>query len=168
MPLPARRDASYPTVGVMRPASTSYLRQPQCTLLQSNDAAMGSSHELVVLTAGDVDKVLANLDLELALKAQQDVFSAFSTSCKRTASDEASPAIQIPHRSSLTTDSQRTLVMPSRAGELLGCKFVGIPNEGSGGLPGSTVLLDPETGRVRGLVNARKLTALRNACGMLD
>ena len=124
-----------------------------------------SSSDLVVLTASDVDAVLAKLDLELLLKSQQDVFTAFSASHSKN-EDEGPSDIQIPHRSTLVTESQRTLVMPSRAGELVGCKFVGVPNEGSGGLPGSTVIVDHETGRVKGLVNARKLTALRNACGL--
>ena len=123
-----------------------------------------SSSELTVLTASDVDAVLAKLDLELLLKSQQEVFTAFSAT--RPLDQDGPSTIQTPHRSTLVTPSQRTLVMPSRAGELLGCKFVGVPNEGSGGLPGSTVVIDHETGRVKGLVNARKLTAFRNACGM--
>jgi ornithine cyclodeaminase/alanine dehydrogenase-like protein (mu-crystallin family) len=117
--------------------------------------AKGSS--LTVLNASDVDQVIAQLDLELALESQQKVFTAFS---------KGSDDIQVPHRSTLTTPSQSTLVMPSRAGELLGCKFVGVPNEGSDGLSGTTVVLDDKTGKVKGVVNARKLTALRNACGM--
>ena len=116
--------------------------------------ASGSS--LTVLNASDVDKVICQLDLELALKSQQKVFTAFSS---------GSDDIQVPHRSTLTTTAQSTLVMPSRAGELLGCKFVGVPNEGSDGLSGTTVVLDDKTGKVKGVINARKLTALRNACG---
>lgn len=128
-----------------------------------------SSSDLTVLTASDVKAVLAKLDLELLLKSQQDVFTAFSASHLESKDEaEGGPSeIQIPQRASLVTPDQRTLVMPSRAGELVGCKFVGVPNEGSGGLPGSTVVIDHETGRVKGLVNARKLTALRNACGRL-
>jgi len=126
-------------------------------------AAVGSP--LTILNASDVDTVISQLDLELALESQQKVFKAFSAS---HTDDSTTSDIQVPHRSTLTTPTQRTLVMPSRAGELLGCKFVGVPNEGSGGLPGSTVVLDAETGRVKGLVNARKLTALRNALGKFN
>ena len=126
-------------------------------------AAIGSP--LTILNASDVDTVLSQLDLELALESQQKVFTAFSAS---HTDDSTSSDIQVPHRSTLTTSTQRTLVMPSRAGELLGCKFVGVPNEGSGGLPGSTVILDAKTGKVKGLVNARKLTALRNALGKFN
>jgi ornithine cyclodeaminase/alanine dehydrogenase-like protein (mu-crystallin family) len=118
---------------------------------------------LIVLTGSDVDTVLSKLDLELALSSQQDVFTAFSASS--STATETFAAIQIPHRATLVTESQKTLVMPSRAGRLLGCKFVAVPKEGDGGLPGSAVVLDAETGKVKGLVNARKLTALRNACG---
>lgn len=130
----------------------------------SAPAKVGSS--LIVLTASDVDTVLSKLDLELALSSQKDVLTAFSAF---SASQETSPDdMQIPHRTTLVTESQKTLVMPSRAGELLGCKFVAVPKEGDGGLPGTTVVLDSETGKVKGLVNARKLTALRNACGKLQ
>jgi ornithine cyclodeaminase len=118
---------------------------------------------LTILNASDVDQVISQLDLELALASQQKVFTAFSAA---NTQDSSSPSdIQVPHRSTLTTSTQDTLVMPSRAGDLLGCKFVGVPNEGSDGLSGTTVVLDPKTGKVKGLVNARKLTALRNACG---
>lgn len=127
-------------------------------------ASIQPSSGLIVLTASDVDIVLAKLDLELALSSQKDVFTAFSESSSKAT--QTSPAsIQIPHRSTLVTESQKTLVMPSRANELLGCKFVAVPKEGDGGLPGSTVVLDAKTGKVKGLINARRLTALRNACG---
>jgi ornithine cyclodeaminase/alanine dehydrogenase-like protein (mu-crystallin family) len=116
--------------------------------------ATGSS--LTVLNASDVDEVISQLDLELALESQQKVFTAFSN---------GSDDIQVPHRSTLTTPTQSTLVMPSRADNLLGCKFVGVPNEGSDGLSGTTVVLDDKSGKVKGVINARKLTALRNACG---
>jgi len=116
-----------------------------------------SGLSLTVLNASDVDQVISQLDLELALESQQKVFTAFSNGTND---------IQVPHRSTLNTSTQSTLVMPSRAGDLVGCKFVGVPNEGSDGLSGTTVVLDHKTGKVKGLVNARKLTALRNACGM--
>lgn len=119
-------------------------------------AAPTSGYSLTVLNASDVDKVISQLDLELALESQQKVFTAFSN---------GSDDIQVPHRSTLTTAAQSTLVMPSRAGDLVGCKFVGVPNEGSDGLSGTTVVLDDKTGKVKGLINARKLTALRNAFG---
>jgi hypothetical protein len=119
--------------------------------------ASGSS--LTVLNASDVDQVISQLDLGLALESQQKVFTAFSN---------GSDDIQVPHRSTLTTATQSTLVMPSRAGDLVGCKFVGVPKEGSDGLSGTTVVLDDKTGKVKGVINARKLTALRNACGKSD
>jgi ornithine cyclodeaminase len=128
--------------------------------VKAKPQAEGSS--LTVLTASDVDKVISQLDLELALESQSKVFEAFSAP---KSGDDTASDIQVPHRSTLTTSTQSTLVMPSRAGELLGCKFVGVPKEGSDGLAGTTVVIDAETGKVKGLVNARKLTALRNACG---
>ena len=126
---------------------------------KSKPAPPTTGSSLTALTASDVDRVISQLDLELALESQRKVFTAFSA-------NNGSNDIQVPHRSTLTTSTQSTLVMPSRAGELLGCKFVGVPNEGSDGLSGTTVVLDDKTGKVKGVVNARKLTALRNACGM--
>jgi len=125
---------------------------------KSKPAPPTTGSSLTALTASDVNKVISQLDLELALESQRKVFTAFSA-------NNGSNDVQVPHRSTLTTSTQSTLVMPSRAGELLGCKFVGVPNEGSDGLSGTTVVMDSETGKVKGLVNARKLTALRNACG---
>ena len=60
------------------------------------------------------------------------------------------------------------LFMPSRAADAGGTaiKIVSVPSGGGAeGLPATTLVMDETTGRVRGVVNARKLTALRNACG---
>jgi hypothetical protein len=58
--------------------------------------ASGSS--LTVLNASDVDQVISQLDLGLALESQQKVFTAFSN---------GSDDIQVPHRSTLTTPTQK-------------------------------------------------------------
>jgi ornithine cyclodeaminase/alanine dehydrogenase-like protein (mu-crystallin family) len=60
------------------------------------------------------------------------------------------------------------LFMPARNADAGGtaCKIVSVPTAGGeDGLPGSTIIMDEESGKVRAVVNARKLTALRNACG---
>ena len=60
------------------------------------------------------------------------------------------------------------LFMPSRAAQAGGtaCKIVSVPTSaGDGGLPATTVLMDETSGKVRAVINARRLTALRNACG---
>jgi ornithine cyclodeaminase/alanine dehydrogenase-like protein (mu-crystallin family) len=61
--------------------------------------------------------------------------------------------------------------MPARASAQLqlggiGVKVVSVPNGGrDGGLPATTTVFDEVTGRLRAVINARELTALRNACG---
>lgn len=132
-------------------------------------------HSLVVLTASDVDQVLEKLDLEAALKCQADVFTAFSAPAPSSTADNddggaqnpAVPAVQTPHRLTVSSDEQTMLFMPSRVKTAGGtaAKIVSVPTGGGDGLPASTILMDEKTGRVKAIINARKLTALRNACG---
>lgn len=55
--------------------------------------------------------------------------------------------------------------MPGRINHRTAIKIVSVPTAGGDGLPGTTLVMDEETGHVRAVVNARKLTALRNAAG---
>jgi hypothetical protein len=125
---------------------------------------MPGSTDLTVLTAADVDAVLASIDLHQAIASQATVFDAFSAS---TASrQDGIPHIQNPHRVTIESEQATSLFMPARVSELgTTCKIVSVPKAaGPGGLPAVTMVLD-ERGVVRGLVNARRLTAMRNACG---
>lgn len=89
-----------------------------------------------------------------------------------TVSDEATD-IQIPHRTAIDMKSHTTLFMPARisssrcALEGTSIKVVSVPRkEGdTHGLPATTLVLNEETGAVEAVVNARELTALRNAAG---
>jgi ornithine cyclodeaminase/alanine dehydrogenase-like protein (mu-crystallin family) len=117
--------------------------------------------DLIVLTARDVDSIVSTLDLKAAVHSQGVVFEAYSSPPKSEI-----PAIQTPQRLNIQSERATSLFMPARvAGTGTACKIVSVPrNGGSEGLPGTTLVMDDE-GRVRGVVNARKLTALRNACG---
>jgi ornithine cyclodeaminase/alanine dehydrogenase-like protein (mu-crystallin family) len=126
---------------------------------------MTMSRALTILTGSQVDKIISKLDLEAALTSQAQVFKAFSA--QKGSDNAASPPIQTPLRSKITSSSATSLFMPSRVAAIdtTACKIVSIPQGGSqDGLPGTTVVLDSE-GNTRGIVNARKLTALRNAAG---
>ncbi|KAI9635539.1 uncharacterized protein MKK02DRAFT_44229 [Dioszegia hungarica] len=132
---------------------------------------MSSSRSLTILTAADVDRVLASLDLDKAIASQAAVFDAFSAVPSSASTPENGvPPIQNPHRTTIETEQSTSLFMPARVTELGGatCKIVSVPKASAGpnegGLPAATVVLD-DKGVVRGLVNARKLTAMRNACG---
>lgn len=118
-------------------------------------------HSILVLSGSEVDQILDRMDPDVLLASQQDVFSAFSDS----SNDEGT--IQTPHRNTLTSPESFALFMPSRAANAGGmaCKIVSIPSSGIGGLPASTVVLNEKTGKVQAIVNARKLTSMRNAAG---
>ena len=123
------------------------------------------SNSLLVVSGKDVDAITSDLDLKKALASQAAVFEAYSN----PSIGNQVPAIQTPQRLVVQSDKATTLVMPARvAGTGTACKIVSVPKGGStSGLPATTLVLDEE-GKVRGIVNARKLTALRNACGRFN
>jgi hypothetical protein len=124
---------------------------------------------LTILSSSDVDSVLSSLDPELALASQSSVFTSFSRPPPPVCLAKSEvPDIQIPHRLTVLSPEMTMLFMPSRVGDAggTGCKIVSVPSAGGEGLPASTVVMDEKTGKVRAVINARKLTALRNACGV--
>ncbi|TFK16536.1 NAD(P)-binding protein, partial [Coprinopsis marcescibilis] len=147
---------------------------------------------LLVLSAADVEQITASfLPLELQVLMAQ-VFSSLSQfseghQAKRSdgaaspkSSSEPHPTTQTPHRTSITMENHTALFMPARLsiqplpgnpGDQTGStsiKIVAVPrSRGQSGLPATTVVLDEHTGAVKAIVNARKLTALRNAAGSL-
>ncbi|WVQ91417.1 hypothetical protein IAS59_005215 [Cryptococcus gattii] len=137
---------------------------------------------LRILTGSQVDGILTKLPLHPALESQANVFRAFTRQAKGVTNDQqgAAASIQTPHRLTVNSDDFSMLFMPSRAptattGQIdqgekeqttTACKIVSVPSAGSAeGLPASTIIMDEESGKVKALINARKLTALRNACG---
>jgi ornithine cyclodeaminase/alanine dehydrogenase-like protein (mu-crystallin family) len=133
-----------------------------------------TSSSILILTAKDIFTLLQSpTTIQTALDAQSRVFQAYSHShhAKSVRSPTSAPAIQAPLRTTLTSDSLTSLIMPARASTHLGLggigvKVVSVPNGGGqGGLPATTTVFDEQTGRLRAVVNARELTALRNACG---
>ncbi|KAF8919827.1 hypothetical protein CPB85DRAFT_1275541 [Mucidula mucida] len=116
------------------------------------------SGDLLVLSASDVDHIVADLAPDELTSLMKGVFHPApftddSTSC--------------PPRLTLPAPLHTALVMPARLpahGSTV--KVVAIPKTSSSGLPASTIILD-HLGRVKALINARKLTALRNAAASL-
>ncbi|KAG6884534.1 hypothetical protein C0993_010317 [Termitomyces sp. T159_Od127] len=122
---------------------------------------------LLVLSSTDVDHVLADFSpLELQ-NLMARVFHLIS------APRGSPPVIDTPHRTTIHMQDHKTLFMPARVAHphLRGTtlKAVSVPQKSSDmrGLPASTVVIDEETGAVKALVNARALTAYRNAAGSL-
>lgn len=130
----------------------------------------------VIIVAGkDVDCLLSDPEvLSLAIADQRQLFIDFYLA-NSSASQHAQPEpIQIPHRMTVVSAHHKVLFMPSRyAGQgetttgTTGIKVVSVPTRSGdqSGLPGTTMVLDEETGGLKGIVNSRKLTAVRNACG---
>ncbi|WOO86055.1 Ketimine reductase mu-crystallin [Vanrija pseudolonga] len=122
------------------------------------------SESLTIMTRAQADAVLADLDLEAAIKGQADVFAAYSAGGTKPGADGIAP-IQTPMRHVLASPDVNMLFMPARAVDKTSIKIVSVPKRGGDGLPGSTVILDEVSGRVRAIINARRLTAFRNAAG---
>ncbi|TFK38476.1 hypothetical protein BDQ12DRAFT_631010 [Crucibulum laeve] len=119
---------------------------------------------LLVLSAADVERIVSAFAPSQLQSLMARVFVLLSSQ---------STEVNTPHRILISTSNHTALFMPSRIGcpSLLGTtvKVVSVPrsNEDARGLPASTLVLDEDTGAVKAIVNARSLTALRNAAGSL-
>jgi len=115
----------------------------------------------------DAEEVRRALPMGEAIRAMRTAFTAL-----------AEGRVQAPLRSQLILPGDRgvTLVMPAcledRGGDALTVKVVslrgGNPERGLARLQGTVLVLDPETGRLEGLVEGASLTALRTGavCGL--
>lgn len=101
---------------------------------------------------------------ELSAKRCQSLPNASSQS-----HDQDAVVIDNPQRLVLGLPEHAGLFMPARFGSTTTCKIVGVPTSSNAppGLPGSTVLLDPHTAKVKALLDASNLTALRTAAGSM-
>lgn len=124
---------------------------------------------LLVLSSSVVDRVVSKFTPHELVDLMAKVFIDLSASSK--AQQGAAKGIVIPHRSTISSHNHHALFMPSRLAPLAGTaiKIVSVPTANAppdvkaGGLPASTIVLDEKTGEVAAVVNARKLTPLRNA-----
>lgn len=112
---------------------------------------------LLVLSSDDVFALSASLSPATLVSLMARVFLQLTT-----ANDVA-----MPQRNCICTGTCDILTMPARIGGLgTGIKVVSVPKgQGQQGIPGTTLVLDEETGAVKAVVNARSLTALRTAAG---
>ncbi|KAI0821739.1 NAD-P-binding protein [Trametes gibbosa] len=120
---------------------------------------------LLVLSAADVAKVTARFTPDELVTLMADVFSRLS---------ERHRGIHQPHRTAVPLEHHTALFMPSRISSVgTTVKVVSVPSAEAPkeikekGLPATTIVLDEKFGSVRAVVNARRLTALRNAAGSL-
>ena len=139
---------------------------------------MESSSELLVLSASDVARTTASFSPYELQCLMAEVFLTLTRQRLSLEDKDAAnrPGTQVPHRTTVSMRNHKALWMPARLcsnhspGEAsTSIKIVCVPQgDRGGGLPASTVVLDEETGRVKAVVNATKLTALRNAAGKRD
>ena len=124
---------------------------------------------LLVLSGQDVVQVTATFSPNELVALMASVFSRLSSPSSAT---NANSSIIQPHRTVVPTTHHTALFMPSRVGGArTTMKVVSVPapdaptDVKARGLPASTLVMDERTGAVRAVVNARLLTALRNAAG---
>ncbi|KAI5992568.1 NAD-binding protein [Pisolithus orientalis] len=113
---------------------------------------------LLVLSAQDVSTITAALPSAELEALMASVFRRLSSGSHYTS----------PQRTSITMTHHTALFVPSRVEDIgTAIKVVSVPTSADDkrGLPASTILLDEETGRVKAIVNASALTALRTAAG---
>jgi ornithine cyclodeaminase/alanine dehydrogenase-like protein (mu-crystallin family) len=109
-----------------------------------------------VLTGADVQKVVDEFRSEDLIEMTSNLFQLVSSK----------KGIVTPHRLSIDTGPQTSLFMPSLVQSTgLAIKIVSVPKEGAAGIGATTLVIDQKNGQVKGIVNARKLTALRTAAG---
>ncbi|KAK7440617.1 hypothetical protein VKT23_016965 [Stygiomarasmius scandens] len=121
------------------------------------------SPSLLVLTASHVDRITSSFQPAYLQSLMADVFALVSSS-------SATPTSYVPQRIVFPTENHQALFMPSRICDMgTTIKVVSVPTRPGDlrGLPASTIVLDKDTGGVKAIVNARTLTALRNAAGSL-
>ncbi len=118
---------------------------------------------LLVLSARDTFETTTRFSPDELVGLMAGVFAQLSSS---------DPGIVQPHRTAISTENHTALFMPSRiASSGTTMKVVSVPAAGAPedvrarGLPASTIVMDEHGGHVRAIVNARLLTALRNAAG---
>ena len=135
---------------------------------------------LLVLSGDDVDAITPTFSTDELVELMARVFVTLSRSSS-TGSNQTtagtSTSVTIPHRSIISTTNHRALFMPARLSVVTpsgsesstAIKIVSVPTPAAPifvqdrGLQATTIVLDEDTGDVKAIVNARKLTALRNA-----
>jgi ornithine cyclodeaminase/alanine dehydrogenase-like protein (mu-crystallin family) len=125
---------------------------------------------MLVLSAEDVESIVAKINYEDLVQLMRTVFEMLSASPSiRDPAEGQGEGVASPLRTIIHSQKQITLFMPSRLAVAggSGIKVVSIPRQGASpnGPPATTLLLDDDTGRVNAIVNATQLTALRNAAG---
>ena len=132
------------------------------------------SMSLLVLSSSDVDAITATFSTQDLQLLMAEVFALVSSKDPSQRRVSMPPRIVIPtlHHTALFMPAHiesKTSTDPKPVFALGGTavKVVCVPAESDPrGLPATTLVLDEVTGAVKAVVNARNLTALRNAAGL--
>jgi hypothetical protein len=115
-----------------------------------------------VLSSEVVDAVLDSLPSDDLVDLMRRVFVALAS--------RNNEVVDCPPRTTVHSANHATLFMPSRISTAggTGIKVVSVPlsDSNKAGLPATTMVLNEVTGAVDAIVNAKQLTAVRNAAGM--
>ena len=125
------------------------------------DKDKDTDKKVLVLSSEVVSRLTSSLSIDVILSNQARVFRALSS----PSSEDGGMQLQCPTRTALTTDASTLLFMPGLLGSQTSVKCVSVPRTSRTGIPGTTLVFDADTGRVRAFVNASELTALRTAAG---
>ncbi|KAI8343975.1 hypothetical protein BC941DRAFT_407436 [Chlamydoabsidia padenii] len=118
-----------------------------------------------VLSAQDLDTLLQEGNEQSANQVIDLMEMTFATYTKAHKTGNKHNA-QAPQRNGIYTDNHYALFMPSRLEQTTSIKVVCVPtNDGKGGLPATVLVLDEATGKVKAIMNAAALTAVRTAAG---
>ncbi|PSR97087.1 hypothetical protein PHLCEN_2v4368 [Hermanssonia centrifuga] len=127
---------------------------------------------LLILSASDVDQATSKFTPDELVDLMAKVFTNLSRNTQEA--KEGAEGVCIPHRGTILSSNHRVLFMPSRLSAIgTAIKIVSVPTPSAPadarerGLPASTMVIDDRTGEVTAVINARKLTALRNAASSL-
>jgi len=140
---------------------------------------------LLILSAEDVESIVSNFnpkDLQLLSARLFSQFHVFQLRNRLNTNNDATPppSISMPQRLSLPMPNHTALFMPARITASIpnpsndhpkpgntAIKVVCVPYDATRfrGISATTIVLDENTGNVKAIVNATKLTPLRNAAG---
>ena len=111
---------------------------------------------LRILSEKDVAKILSQFEPSELLDMMSSLFEALYHGS----------GFVMPNRLSVDTGKQTALFMPAHVDNIgTTIKVVCVPHDGEDGLPGTTLVLDAQSGQTKAIVNARNLTAVRTAAG---
>jgi hypothetical protein len=125
---------------------------------------------LRILRSSDVEGILSHIVPDELLDLMSIVFGTLSANAPSSTSENKQSVI-MPHRINVPTAAHTNLIMPARIPPFgTAIKLVSVPtsSDDTRGLPGTTIVMDEDTGSPKAIINARSLTAIRTAAGMIQ